>query len=131
MHYQKTTAELVARAIKVCDKICDYATNHHSYGNCLTDCVGLAKSCKEVLEVLQSVVESDSKDDPVANSAEKRIAKSENDIRELKKRLKEYKYSNQKWPGGRLFYMLKGKELPNLKPNLQSLRDNLGRATKV
>lgn len=132
MYYQKTTAELVARAIKVCDRICEYAKSHHSYGNCLTDIVGLAKSCKEVLQVLQDVVENNSKDDPVVSSVEKRIANSEDDIRELKKRLKEYKNCNRKLSGWKVLPIFRQKkQLHNLEPNLQSLRNNLGSAKKV
>lgn len=131
MYYQKTTAELLARAIKVCNKICDYVKTYHSRGDCVSDIIGLARSCKEVLEVFQSVVEHNSKDDPVFASVEKIITKAEDDIRELKQRLKEIKYSNQKWPGRRLFSILRREDLPHLKSNLQSLRDNLGSAKKV
>ncbi|CRG82783.1 hypothetical protein PISL3812_00129 [Talaromyces islandicus] len=130
MHHQKTTAELLACAIKVCNEACDYANTYHSCGDCVDDTVGLARSCKEVLELFQSVIECNNKDDPVYANIESIVAKSEDDIRELKKRLKEIKYSNQKWLGGKLFAMFcrKGQ---NLKPNLQSLRDNLGSAKKV
>jgi hypothetical protein len=128
---QKTTAELLARAIRVCNKICDYVNTYYSRRDCVSNIVSLAKTCKEVLEVFLSVIEYDTKDDPVFASIERIIVKCDDDILELEKRLKEIKHSNQKWSRLKLHSIFRRKDLASLKSNLQSFRDNLGVAKKV